>query len=242
MKTIRIINGAGYGGEGESSDDYEIKGLDEIQNASKSITIKDRKNASNNINEKWLKPYEGNPKKYIAALFEVAFPNIKKRIYVMVGSGSIKVFETHKDEKIASLFSNISSYHGKGDMPIVTIALGHTHMYIQAGGKVLPRSLFNNRLQSEKKSKDTYIDRMENDSFSWEQLQDLEYRLETMIQSKQSKDMSSANYKTLEGQELQTDVVAKKPANGSKTQTNRKRCPNGTRRNSKGECEPKPVK
>jgi hypothetical protein len=150
----------------------------------------------------------------------------------MVGSGQLRTFETHGDEEIVSLFSNISSGHGAGNIPIVTIALGQTHMYIQEGGKVLPLSLFNRSLQYDKKSKDTYIDRMEADSFNWDQLQDLEGRLETWIDSKKCKVMSSGNYKALEKQELLLERPLKQ-TKGRKT-----RCANGTRRNNKtGECE-----
>lgn len=241
MSNVRIINGYGYGERGQSPDDYEIVGLDNIRDVTKSITIKDRKNASNNIKiknkfikETWLKKYDVNPKKYIAALFELEFPLLGKRAYIMVGSGQLRTFETHGDEEIVSFFSNISSGHGAGNIPIVTIALGQTHMYIQDGGKVLPLSLFNRSLQYDKKSKDTYIDRMEADSFNWDQLQDLEGRLETWIDSKKCKSISCVNYKTLEKQELQNDQHVKQ-TKGRKT-----RCANGTRRNNKtGECESK---
>jgi hypothetical protein len=214
MSKVRIINGNGYGDRGQSPDDYEILGLDSLDDVTKSVTIKDLKNASNNIKiknkfikEKWLKKYDGNPKKYISILFELEFPLLEKRIYIMAGSGHLQTFETYGDEEIVSFFSNISSSHGAGDIPIVTIALGQTHMYIQEGGKVLPLSLFNRSLQYDKKSKDTYIERMESDSFNWDQLQDLEYRLETWINSKKCKTMSSVNYKTLEKQELQNNII-----------------------------------
>ena len=205
MSSIRIINGAGYGERAQSPDDYEIFGLKNVNDLNKSITIKDRKKSANNIKiknkfikETWLKSYDGNNKKYIAALFELEFPSLEKRVYIMVGSGHLRTFETHGDEEIVDFFSNISSGHGAGNIPIVTIALGQTHMYIQEYGKVLPLSLFNRSLQYDKKSKDTYIDRMEEDNFSWDQLQDLEGRLETWIGSNKSKNMQSADYKALD--------------------------------------------
>jgi len=205
MSKIRIINGAGYGERGQSPDDYEIVGLDNVDDVTKSVTIKDRKNKTNNIKiknkfikENWMKSYDGNKKKYIAALFELEFPILKKRVYIMVGSGYLRTFITQGDEEIVSFFSNISSGHGAGNIPIVTIALGHTHMYIQESGKVLPLSLFNRSLQYDKKSKDTYINRMDEDSFNWKQLQDLEDRLETWIDSKKCKTMTTEKYKTLE--------------------------------------------
>jgi hypothetical protein len=227
MSKIRIINGHGYGERGQSPDDYEIVGLDNVNDVNKWVTIKDRKDKTNNIkiknkfiNENWLKSYDVDPKKYIAALFELEFPLLGKRVYIMVGSGCLRTFETHGDEEIVSFFSTISSGHGDGNIPIVTIALGQTHMYIQEGGKVLPLSLFNRSLQYDKKAKDTYIDRMETDSFNWSQLQDLEGRLETWIDSKKCKTMSSVNYKTLE----------------------KAICANGTRRdNNTGECDAKNV-
>lgn len=241
MSSIRIINGAGYGEKGESPDDYQINGLDNVNDLTKSVTIKDRKNSANNIKiknrfikETWLKSYDGNKKRYIAALFELEFPSLEKRIYIMVGSGCLRIFETHGDDEMVGFFSNISSHHGGGDIPIVTIALGQRHMYIQDSGKVLPLSLFNRSLQYDKQSKDTYIDRMEADNFSWDQLQDLEGKLETLIESKKSKNMQSADYKALEALELHKDQSDKPNA------TRRKRCPNGTRRNSKtGDCETK---
>jgi len=217
MSKIRIINGNGYGERGQYPDDYEILGLDDVHDDTKWVTIKDRKNASNNIKiknkfikENWLKSYEVNPKKYIAALFELEFPLLGKLVYIMVGSGHLRTFETtHGDDEIVSLFSNISSGHGSGDIPIVTIALGQTHMYIQEYGKVLPLCLFNRRLQYDKKSKDTYIDRLEADNFNWDQLQDLEGRLETWIDSKKCKTMSFMDYTTLEAQELHIDRLMK---------------------------------
>jgi hypothetical protein len=208
MSKIRIINGAGYGERGQSPDDYEIMGLDNIDDDNKWVTIKDRKNKINNIKiknkfikENWLKSYDINKKKYIAVLFELELPLLVKKVYIMVGSGHLRTFETQADDEIVGLFSNISSHHGGGNIPIVTIALGQTHMYIQEGGKVLPLSLFNRSLQYDKISKDTYIERMEDDSFSWVQLQDLEDRLETWIDSKKCKIMTTVNYKILEKEE-----------------------------------------
>ena len=52
MSKIRIINGAGYGERGQSPDDYEIVGLDNVDDVTKSVTIKDRKNKTNNIKRK----------------------------------------------------------------------------------------------------------------------------------------------------------------------------------------------
>ena len=241
MSKIRIINGNGYGERGQYPDDYEILGLDDVHDDTKWVTIKDRKNASNNIKiknkfikENWLKSYEVNPKKYIAALFELEFPLLGKLVYIMVGSGHLRTFETYGDDEIVSLFSNISSGHGSGDIPIVTIALGQTHMYIQEYGKVLPLCLFNRRLQYDKKSKDTYIDRMEADNFNWDQLQDLEGRLETWIDSKKCKTMSFMDYTTLEAQELHIDRLMKQ------TKSRKARCANGTHRNKKtDECDEK---
>ena len=203
MSKIRIINGAGYGERGQSPDDYEIAGLDNVNDVNKWVTIIDRKDKTNNIkiknkfiNENWLKKYDVNPKKYIAALFELEFPLLEKRVYIMVGSGHLRTFETEGGDEIVSFFSTISSGHGAGNIPIVTIALGQTHMYIQEGGNVLPLSLFNRRFQYDKESKETYIDRMEceaADSFNWSQLQDLEGRLETWIESKKCKAMVAVN-------------------------------------------------
>ena len=187
------------------------------------------------INETWFSSNDTKTSKYNAALFEIVFPSLAKKIYIMVGSGAIRTFETHKDEEIVSLFSTVSSGHGAGEIPIVTIALGSKQVYVQDGGITLPFSAFNRKLKYDKQSTKTYIERMEDNDFSWEQLQDLELAIETWSESnKHAKKMTSADYNVLEEQELKVNIEPKQ------NKTKRTRCANGTRRNNKtNKCEPK---
>lgn len=236
MSKVRIVDGNGYV---ERKDNYEIVGLDKIKDTKKGITIKDLRNPMQNmkiknkyIRETWMVSNDTKKNKYNAALFEIVFPLVEKKIYIMVGSGTVRTFETHKDENIVSLFSTVSSGHGAGEIPIVTIALGSKHLYVQDGGITLPLSAFNRKLKYDKQSTKTYIERMEENDFSWEQLQDLELALETSGSNKNAKKMTSADYSVLEEQELKMNIQPKQNI------TKRARCANGTRRNKKtGECE-----
>jgi hypothetical protein len=224
----------------ERKDNYEIIGVDKIKDTTKNITIKDIRNPTNSmklknkfISESWFVTNDSNTSKYNAALFEIIFPRLAKKIYIMVGSGTIRTFETDKNEEIVSFFSTISSNHGAGEVPMVTIALGSKHLYVQDGGITLPFSAFNRKLKYDKQSTKTYIERMEDNDFSWEQLQDLELALEIHSRSKtRAKKITSADYSVLEDRELKTNIEPKQ------NKTKRTRCQNGTRRNKKTtKCE-----
>jgi hypothetical protein len=116
-----------------SKKNHEIKVLN---NDEKSIiTI-----PNNLIIEKWNIKNEINKTKFNAFLFKIKpkmFDDLDDPIYIMIGSGHIRIFRPNKDDKIIGLFSTTSGNNSDGEAEIITIALSEKYLYFQVFGKYL---------------------------------------------------------------------------------------------------------
>ena len=147
-----IVNKYGYvkHPDSDSEDDHYLEDEFQITISKKNHEIKflhdDEKSIiiipNELIIEKWSIKNEINNTKFNAFLFKIKpimFDYLDDHVYIMVGSGHIRIFRPNKNDEIIGLFSTTSGNNGDGNCEIITIALSEEYLYFHVEGKYLSK-------------------------------------------------------------------------------------------------------